>query len=298
MGKLSRNSIDATAIVTTDRRSDFRLPYGDINRDIARILPAKGEALLSHNTIFKARRMTIATIRQETRACWMCGAPADSSEHIFKARGLRRIFDQDGYLSDDLPFYFFEDGHERIRGPKSKRMKYPRLICTVCNGDRSGDFDRAYDRLSDWFTTHQANYDMTAMDFREVFGAGYIGSINAVRRYCAKALGCKILASGYVLPANFPNPISSVDTSLLQLSICRIQPLRHVENYTPNMMERVLGKSSLYVNISRSHLEVTGEKKVLDAVWWENIGHFQITYWFNIEVNHKLGEPIDDTTTV
>jgi hypothetical protein len=45
-------------------------------------------------------------------------------------------------------------------------------------------------------------------------------------------------------------------------------------------------------------LELSGEKKVLNAVWWENIGHFQITYWFNIEVNRALGEPIDDGTSV
>jgi hypothetical protein len=45
-------------------------------------------------------------------------------------------------------------------------------------------------------------------------------------------------------------------------------------------------------------LELTGQRGVLNAVWWENIGHFQITYWFNIEVNPELGAPIDDTVTV
>ena len=242
--------------------------------------------------------MTIAALHQEPRPCWMCGGPADSSEHIFKARDLRRIFDRDGYAFDDLPFYFHAEGHNRIPGPKSRRMTYPRLICAACNGDRSSDFDRAYDGLSDWFTMQQASHAMTAMDFREVFGADCGRAINALRRYCAKALGGRILASEYVRPVNFPNPISSVDASFLQLSICRIQPFRHVENYKPDMMERVLGKGDLYANISRSHLELTGERKVLNAVWWENIGHFQITYWFNIEVNRELGEPIDDATAV
>jgi hypothetical protein len=243
--------------------------------------------------------MTAATTQQGTVPCWMCGGVADSGEHIFKARALRRIFNRDGYAPNDLPFYFHEEGHERIRGPKSGRMKYSNLICTRCNNDRTSNFDRAYDRLSDSFATQQNNYAMTEIDFREVFDKNHGRSIDALRRYGAKALGCRLLASGCRLPANlFPNPVSDIDISILQLSICRVQPFRHEKKFRPDMMERVLGNGCLYVNISRSHLELTGERGVLNAVWWENIGHFQITYWFNIDVNPELGAPIDDTTTV
>ena len=62
------------------------------------------------------------------------------------------------------------------------------------------------------------------------------------------------------------------------------------------MIEGFLGKGNLHRNISRSHWNSAQENKVLNAVWWENVGHFQITYWFNIEVNRSLGEPIDDAT--
>src|SRR3954452_21520325 len=134
--------------------------------------------------------------------CWMCGSPADSSEHIFKARDLKRIFDEDGYDFDNLPFHFHVGGHKRIPGPKSKRMTFQKMICKACNGNRTSDFDRAYDRLSDWFTMQQANYTITEMDFRDVFKAEHAGAIDALRRYFAKALGCRILSSGSILPAN------------------------------------------------------------------------------------------------
>ena len=95
------------------------------------------------------------------------------------------------------------------------------------------------------------------------FGEEYVGSIDALRRYCAKAPGCRIVANGYRLPTNFPNPIiRDIDISVLQLSICRVQPFGHVKNYKPAMMERVLGNGTLYANISRSHLELTGERGV------------------------------------
>jgi hypothetical protein len=100
----------------------------------------------------------MAEINEVPIPCWMCGSPAGSSEHIFKARDLRRIFDQDGYDFDNLPFHFHAGGYERILGPKSKRMAYRRLICRACNNDRTSEFDRAYDRLSDWFMMEQANY--------------------------------------------------------------------------------------------------------------------------------------------
>ena len=227
----------------------------------------------------------------------MCGGVADSGEHIFKARALRRIFDRDRYAPNDLPFYFDEEGHERIRGPRSKLMKYPNLICAPCNNDRSSKFDLAYDQLSDWFAMQQNKYRITEIDFREIFGEDCAGGIDAVRRYYAKALGCRLLANGCRLPANlFPNPVRDTDVSILQLSICRVHPFRHVKKFRPDMRE-VLGNGPLYLNISRSHLELTGEQGVLNAVWWETIGHFQITNWFNIAVNPELGAAIDDTAT-
>jgi hypothetical protein len=225
--------------------------------------------------------------------CWLCGAPADSAEHIFKARDLRRLFDRDGYAPDKLPFHFHGDGHARIRGPKADRMKYPKLICKPCNNDRTSDFDRAYDQLSDWFARQQANYSLSHIDFRAVFGGAFETGIDAFRRHCAKSLGCRILASGYMLPRHFPNPLYDSDIRSLQISICRAQPLRDVQNYFPEMMERVLGKGDLYANLSRSHLEATGESLVRNAIWWENVGHFQINYWFCIAANPRCGPLID-----
>jgi lactate dehydrogenase-like 2-hydroxyacid dehydrogenase len=162
-------------------------------------------------------------------ACWICGRPADSGEHVFKASELKRLFDKDGYSFDDLPFYFHSEGHQRIPGPNSKRMKYPKLICSRCNNDATSDFDHAYNRLSDWFATQQGNYALTQINFREIFGTDFLDGINGFRRHCAKSLGCRILASGYLLPLNFPNPVKDSDISILQLSICYAQPFRELK---------------------------------------------------------------------
>lgn len=238
--------------------------------------------------------MSSITTQDKETTCWICGRVANSAEHVFKARHLKRFFDQGGYGFDAAPLHFHSQGYNRIPGPKSKRMKYSKLICSTCNSEATSDFDRTYDRLFDWFMTQQNNYAITHLNFREIFGAASASRISAVRRYCAKSLGCRILASGAVLPSNFPNPVTGLNISLLQFSICRSEPFRNFENYKPNLLEKSMGKGSLHANLSRSYLENTGQKKVLSAVWWENIGHFQVNYWFNIDVNTELGQAVMD----
>ena len=49
---------------------------------------------------------------------------------------------------------------------------------------------------------------------------------------------------------------------------------------------------------SRSHLENTGESVVTSALWWENVGHFQISYWFNIAITTALGGPLDGISRI
>ena len=227
----------------------------------------------------------------QTGICWLCGDPADSAEHIFKARDLRRLFDRDGYARDDLPFHFDGKGHARVRSPKADRMKYQKSICATCNSNRTSGFDRAYDQLSDWFANQQSN-PAAQIDFRSVFGDDFMAGIDAFRRHCAKSLGCRLLACGYNLPPHFPNPLRDADIDILQISICRAQPLRDLPNYQPDIMEQVLGKGDLYANISQDKVDATGAHLVYTAIWWESIGHFQVNHWFCIDPNPRFGASI------
>jgi hypothetical protein len=237
-------------------------------------------------------------IFQTEGLCWICGVAADSAEHVFKARDLKRLFDADGYDSEKLPFHFSHDGYSRIQGPKSKKMKYLKVICQKCNNDRTSDFDKAYDQFSDWCETNQSAYGMNQMNLREIFGENYSEGIDKLRRYCAKSLGCQLVALGCVLPDNFPNPVSGENMAQLQISVCRAQLLRRAPNYKPQMGERIFAKGAPCINISRTHLETTGKHKVTDGVWRENVGHFQINHWLNIDINPAFGAPLDGSSMI
>jgi hypothetical protein len=235
---------------------------------------------------------------QEIPSCWICGDAADSAEHVFKAKDLRRIFDRDGYGFENLPFHFSDQGHARIPGPNSARVKYPTLICRRCNNERTAPADRAYDRLSDHLATSQQSGAGENLDLAQMFGSRWPDEVRLVRQYFAKSLGCRILASGAVLPDYFPNPVSGDHMELLVVSICRAQPFRSVPNYEEDMFTSFLGKGDLYANYSKSHFDHTGERKVTSAVWWENLGHFQINYWFGLCPKLEFGEAFDGSRTV
>jgi hypothetical protein len=113
-----------------------------------------------------------------------------------------------------------------------------------------------------------------------------------------KSLGCRIVASGIILADNYPNPIYRSNIELFQVSICRSQPFSDVEivhprKYEPEVFERTLAKGDLFAHLSKSLLDNAGTRLVKSAIWWENIGHFQVNYWFNIEMNVSLGRPLD-----
>lgn len=225
--------------------------------------------------------------------CWICGDAADSSEHIFKARDLKKLFDRDGFKFDNLPFHFAEGGSVRIPGPKSKRIKYAPLICQKCNNQRTAAPDLAYDQMSDWFSVSQQDGGAPELDVSDVFGGDWLGGIEQFRRFCAKSLGCRILAADCILPACFPNPVSGKNMEMLAISICRTQPFHTLPNYTTGMGDEFLGKGDLLASISKSHLEQTGERKIRFAIWWENVGNFQINHWFAIRPHPRLGAALD-----
>ena len=151
--------------------------------------------------------------------CWMCGTRQTVREHVFQARDLKQIFSKTFFTRVAPFFHFSHDGHAQIQGPKSDRLKYPNIICRRCNNERTSAFDRAYDRLSDWFVSRQPDYDIAAMDLLEVFGPSYIEGVEDLRWFFAKNLGCRIVASRSMPADNFPNPFRCNNGELFQVSI-------------------------------------------------------------------------------
>src|SRR5271165_229912 len=222
----------------------------------------------------------------------MCGAEPDSSEHSFKASVLRRFYrgDWNQRRPEAWPFHFKDGSHSRLRGSNANRLKYSDNLCGQCNNNKSSLWDAAYDRLCYWLTSG-ATKDTAVADLSVVLGPDVEAQVRNLYKYFAKALGCRLVGATATVPSNFPNPLDNSTFGSLLVSICRLEPFRGLDNYSSRMGSRILGKGPLLANLeSRDN---GPSESVCNCVWWENIGYFQISYWFKIEPNPQFGDVLD-----
>jgi hypothetical protein len=163
-------------------------------------------------------------------------------------------------------------------------------LCGDCNNHKSSTWDAAYDRLCDWLTLG-ALKAATVVDLSAVLGPDVEKQVLNLQKYFAKALGCRLVEATGTVPTSFPNPLDNSSLGSLLVSICRLEPFRGLDNYSSRMGSRILGKGPLLANLGS---EDTGlHESLCNCIWWENIGHFQINYWFEIEPNPQFGDVLD-----
>lgn len=127
--------------------------------------------------------------------CWICGEPADTAEHRFKASDIRRAI----RLSQQQPAYLhlnLEATNKEIGSAKSKALQFPKSLCGYCNHTRTQRYDRAWECLSDYVRANWREIrERGSLDLAVPFG-------NAVEReratldvhlYFLKLFGCKVV---------------------------------------------------------------------------------------------------------
>jgi hypothetical protein len=228
--------------------------------------------------------------RAGPRPCWICGRPADSSEHAYKARDLKRLLFGKGFGGGSL---FTAEGGRVLPGPNSRRVKYKNVICSNCNTTATRASDRAYDRFSDWMVAHQSVRAAT-LDLACVFGPDYAAEVDQLYRYFAKALGCRLVSQGGVLPSElFPNPVTGTNMKRLKISVCRVERFHSMPDYEPAGWERAMGNGTLHSSHSKNAFDATGRRYILNALWSAHLGHFQTNYWLDVPPNPAFGPVLD-----
>lgn len=152
------------------------------------------------------------------RPCWICGAPADSSEHKFKHAIIRELYGtqpwQDG---SELGFVTTENARV-LQSTDSKRLKYPKSICAQCNTTRTQASDHAFQA----FWRHTINA-FQSIEERRVIDLADL-EINAmdelrvgIRRYLGKLFGCELSWRGWPIPHGLAQFVSGerADSDLL-----------------------------------------------------------------------------------
>jgi hypothetical protein len=125
--------------------------------------------------------------------CWICGADADSREHLIKASDLKAVFGPG--ITQKAPFFLHNDRarNQAVGSIKSKALKYTPVICSYCNNERTQPHDRAWEKLSEYLCTRQPPIQRgSSIRLSRVFPGSVHLSMLRVHLFFLKQFGCLI----------------------------------------------------------------------------------------------------------
>jgi hypothetical protein len=155
-----------------------------------------------------------------SRLCWVCGNPADSSEHKFKKSDLAHAGKT--WAPSDQPYFVSAGGWRRIQGPDSQLVKFGKVLCQACNTTRTQPFDRAYERFAAWVNDKGAALmSDSQIDFAEIYGAGVEDGVLNLLKYFAKHLGCRIASDDYTMPQTLAPSLATADLKPFEVTFAR-----------------------------------------------------------------------------
>jgi hypothetical protein len=194
----------------------------------------------------------------ETSVCWICGDKADSREHKAKRSDLKAVF---GTVNQSKPLYLHQDDIKNclVKGLKSDLLKWPKTMCTKCNGSRTQPFDKSWETLSRALRSRSGLQPGDTIRGKWAFPYDTRCNMRNVHMYFVKAFGCVIRSA----PADVPTRIGLIEFSKA-IMLGRCHPdiyLKFGMSEKPDEQARVEGSD-------------------LDVYWNTETGRCDLATWF------------------
>ncbi len=135
-------------------------------------------------------------------SCWICGAPADSREHIFKRSDFTRRYGSLPFKHIGGMLHFKGNKGKNVPSSNSKILKYEPLICERCNNNTSQPWDKAYEIFEKWvFDNSKSIFKNRFIPLEIVYGEEkFPYQCSNLYKYFVKAFGCRLASSGASVP--------------------------------------------------------------------------------------------------
>lgn len=202
------------------------------------------------------------SVKVNSRACWICGAEADSREHIVKRSDLRALF------SDHRRLYVYRGRNRPLfaQGTGSDLLKYGKTLCSICNNSRTQPHDRAWGSLSRFIQAQEHGLNAgDRINFANVFPVKTRAQMVNTHLFFVKLFGCLVVQSGAPLDVGPMAHAIRTGTSHSKIWI-RFRPA-----FVPNGFS-IMG---------RSHLETTWKNgRVVHAAWTYELGFVAVDIMF------------------
>ena len=205
--------------------------------------------------------------------CWICGAEADSREHLAKASDLRQTF---GAVSLSAPLYF-RDGvgrSQRLGSVKSGRIKSEKVLCQRCNDTRTQPYDEDWATLSSALARRSTRVTgQNRIKLRQLFpGRARIAARN-IHLYFVKLFGCRIV--GEKVPINVEPFARAIQTE----SLCDGLSLIFCRDATNNAKRHIF-LSAIQAKQVGSTIECAGwtyavGRFFVEVMWFRHLRQFQ-----------------------
>ena len=140
------------------------------------------------------------------KTCWICKAPADSAEHIFKKGDLVSIYGRGPYKNGNELVRVKEGEQVNIQGPNSYILKYENNLCKSCNTTLTQPFDIAYEKFVSWVLQNSATIiRQRFINFENIYGDNFEIIQRNLFKYFVKSVGCRIDAANHKVPDDLVN---------------------------------------------------------------------------------------------
>ncbi len=145
--------------------------------------------------------------------CWICGAHADSGEHMIKKTDLQRAVS--GTVNQKTPIYHRVSGIKKrpIGSLKAEALKFEKSICATCNGALTQPHDYSWDILSSFLAGNVVEVG-EEIDLTTVYGEKIEEHVLNVHLFFCKIFGCA------VQDAQLKLDLSNLANSILTQSYC------------------------------------------------------------------------------
>lgn len=216
------------------------------------------------------------------KTCWICGAPADSREHIFKKSDFVRRYGNRPFKEIGGMLHFKKGIGRNVPSPSSKIVSYDPLICTDCNNNKSQPWDKAYEIFEKWiFENSSQIFEKRRIPLWEVYDhETYTYQCPNLYKYFVKTFGCRLASIDVPVPVNLTNLLSQ----------------EHFE--TGLRLSFSINKSTFaMLPKDRDNIQGVGELHRIDSEsqgymerysWSYDIGWLTIWYFYDLEVPCEL----------
>ena len=202
--------------------------------------------------------------------CWICGATADSREHLVKASDLRQFF---GPITPESPVFYHSLANRNIalKSAKTNRVKSGKVLCRRCNDTRTAPFDRSWERLLEHLSN---NWDVVKKSGRYKLQKVFPGTVQAncknIHLYFVKLFGCRIVDDRIPIPIDLFS--AAIRDSMTHPFVFLTFNYRHIPS-----------KTGHYAGVSEVHAKQS-HGAVSMATWYYSLGELDIQVtWFRDE---------------